>query len=52
MQETWVPSLMGKDPTCLGAAKPISHNYRSSQVLEQVLQDKESHHGAKPAGHS
>ena len=52
MQETWVPSLIRKDPTCLGAAKPVSHHYGSSQALEPVLHDEESHRGEKPAGHS
>jgi len=26
-QETSVPSLVGEDPTCLGAAKPLCHSY-------------------------
>ena len=26
-QETWVPSLVGEDPTCLRATKPVSHKY-------------------------
>ena len=52
MQETWVPSLIRKDPTCLGAAKLVSHHYGSLQALEQVLHNKESHRGEKPAGHS
>ena len=27
MQETWVQSLTGEDPTSCGAIKPICHNY-------------------------
>ena len=27
LQEIWVRSLVGEDPTCCGATKPILHNY-------------------------
>ena len=27
MQGTWVRALVREDPTCLGAAKPVRHNY-------------------------
>ena len=27
MLGTWVRALVWEDPTCLGAAKPVSHNY-------------------------
>ena len=27
MQETWVRSVIQKDSTCKGAAKPVCHNY-------------------------
>ena len=27
MQGTWVRALVQEDPTCPGAAKPVSHNY-------------------------
>ena len=27
MQGTWVRSLVWEDPTCLGATKPMHHNY-------------------------
>ena len=27
MQGTWVQSLISEDPTCLGATKPVCHNY-------------------------
>ena len=27
MQGTWVRALAREDPTCLGAAKPVRHNY-------------------------
>ena len=26
-QGTWVQSLIWEDPTCLGATKPLGHNY-------------------------
>ena len=42
MQETWVPSLIRKDPTCLGAAKLVSHHYGSLQALEQVLHNRKA----------
>ena len=29
MQETQVQSLIQEDPTCLGATKPVRHNYRA-----------------------
>ena len=27
MQGTWVRALVPEDPTCHGAAEPVSHNY-------------------------
>ena len=27
MQGTWVRALVQEDPTCLGATKPVRHNY-------------------------
>ena len=27
MQGTWVRARVREDPTCLGAAKPVRHNY-------------------------
>ena len=27
MQGTWVRALVWEDPTCRGAARPVSHNY-------------------------
>ena len=27
MQETWVQSLVWEDPSCCGAAEPVSSNY-------------------------
>ena len=27
MQGTWVLALVWEDPTCRGAARPVSHNY-------------------------
>ena len=27
MQGTWVQALVREDPTCRGAARPVSHNY-------------------------
>jgi len=41
MQRTWVPSLVREDPMCLGAAKPVCHNY-CAHVLETVLHNKGS----------
>ena len=35
MRGTWVRSLVREDPTCLGAAKPVHHNYRAC-ALEPV----------------
>ena len=50
MQDTWVRTLVREDPTCRGAAKPVSHNYwaRVPQLLkpaglEPVLHNKKSH---------
>ena len=40
MQGTWVRSLVGEDPTCCGATKPMSHNYWSPQGLEPVLPNR------------
>ena len=27
VQGTWARALVGEDPTCRGAAKPVQHNY-------------------------
>ena len=60
MQETQVRSLIQEDPICLGATKPISHNYwdcalRSQELqflkpthLEPLHHNKRSHHSEKP----
>ena len=32
VQRTLVPSLVRKEPTCLGAAKPVRHNYWASSL--------------------
>ena len=37
MQVTWVRSLVWEEPTCLGATKPVSHNYWSPCTPEPVL---------------
>ena len=29
MQGTWVRALVWEDPTCHGATRPVSHNYRA-----------------------
>ena len=36
MQGTWVQALVGEDPTCCEATKPVSHNYwdRPPQLLK------------------
>ena len=39
MQETQVQSLIGEDPTCLGATKLMHHNYQA-WALEPVLHNK------------
>ena len=31
MQGTWVQALVQEDPTCRGATKPASHNYRARE---------------------
>ena len=56
MHGTWVGSLVWKDPKCIGAIKPSSHNYRAQTLqllkpvcLEPVLCNKRSHHSEKPA---
>ena len=40
--ETWVWSLIPEDPTCLGATKPVCHNYWSPRDLEPMLSNKRS----------
>ena len=47
MQGSWVQSLAQKDPTCLRAAEPVSHNY-GTWALEPVLCNKRRHHSEKP----
>ena len=37
-QGTQVPSLIQEDSTCLGAAKPMYHNYWSSRTQEKPPQ--------------
>ena len=46
-QGSWVQSLVQKDPTCLGAAKPVSHNY-GTWALEPVLCNNGRRHSEKP----
>ena len=36
-----------EDPTCLGVAEPVSHNY-GTWALEPVLCNKRRHHSEKP----
>ena len=45
MQGSRVQSLVQKDPTCLRAAKPMSHG---AWALEPVLWNKRRHHSEKP----
>ena len=64
MQETWVPSLIQKDPICCEATRPTHHNswacapelgshsYWSACVLEPVVNSKRSHRNEKPAHHN
>ena len=49
MQETWIPSLVWKDPICLGAAKPACHSYWGClrQLPKPVHRNKRSHHSEK-----
>ena len=42
MQGTWVRALVREDPTCRGAAKPVSHNYRAC-ALEPVSHNYLAH---------
>ena len=42
MQGTRVESLVREDATCLGADKPVYHNYRAC-ALEPTLGKKRSH---------
>ena len=61
MEESWVQSLVWKDPTILGAPKPMHHNYWacalepksrsywSPNSLEPMLCNKRSHYKEKPA---
>ena len=55
----WVQSLVQEDPTCHGATKPASHNYRAQVPqllkptrLEPVLRNKRSHRNKKPVHHN
>ena len=40
MQETWVWSLVWEDPTCCGAAEPVSHNFWSPHSRACALQQE------------
>ena len=51
MQGTQVRSLVWKDPTCHGAAKPLHHQLLSPCALEATLH-KRSHHSGKPTLHN
>ena len=51
VQGTWVQSLVREDPTCLGATKPVCHNYRA-RILQPVLQNKRSHRNETSACHN
>ena len=59
MQGTRVWALVGEDPTCHRANKPVRHNYwaRTPQLLkperlEPVLHNKRSHCNEKPTHHN
>ena len=43
MQGKWVWSLVRKDPTCHGAARPVCHNSWGLPTAEPVLHSKGSH---------
>ena len=36
VQGTWVQSLVGEDPTCHGATKPMCHNYFSCSATREA----------------
>ena len=42
MQETWIPSTIREDSICLGATKPVCHNYRAC-TLESRNQNYWAH---------
>ena len=59
MQGIRVQALVQEDPTCLGATKPVRHNYRvhmpqllKPACLEPVLCNKRSHRDEQPAHHN
>ena len=64
MQETWVQSLVQKDPTCHRACEPENHNSWACAVepgshnadaytcLEPVLLSKKGHCNEKPEHHN
>ena len=64
MQETWVWSPVQEDPTCLGAAKPVRHNYWGCalqtmsckgwnlRAQEPMLHNKGSRCSEKPMRHN
>ena len=54
MQGTWVWTLIQEDSPCLGAIKPMGHNYwaralgaRMPQLPKPLLHNKRSHHNEK-----
>ena len=47
MQGTWVQSLVWEDSTCLGAMKPVNHNYWTC-ALEPGSLNERSHRNEKP----
>ena len=59
MQGTQVLSLVLEDLTCLGATKPVHHNYGAympqllrPHALEPVLLNKRCHRNEKPMHHN
>ena len=46
MQETQVPCLIGEDPTCLVATRPVHHSYTTC-ALEARSHNKRSRHNEK-----
>ena len=59
MQGTRVQALVREDPTCLGATKPVRHNYwgrvpqlLKPMLLDPVLHNKRSHRSEKPVHHN
>ena len=47
-QGTWVQPLVGEDPTCHGASKPVSRKYRSPHSRATMVRSRHTSTGEKP----